>query len=661
MNVPLLLRLLCVFATVSAALAEPLHFSATGCGPYKPAEEDLLARHVALVSADGRSEFLVHLGDIVTGARKQWPESQYRLVADILKKSAKPVFVLLGDNEWNDLDNPAEGLAFWNRHLRDFEKHFPSAPALDKQPERSENFAFVAKGVLIIGLNLPGGRVHDPAEWQTRLQHNADWIKVQLGKHPAARAAVVMAQAHPNETHEPFTRQLVEHSRAWAKPILFLHADGHTWQLEPAWRAPNLWRVQTDMVGLNPPVLVTVTDDPAAPFAFDRRISALAPAPPAFSVKLETALQHNAGDFLWFHPRATALPGASNGAPAALMTIQKHLKVSDYYSGLHVMTRARLDSPWTGPVLPPALDWQVQPSGVTISVADVTPGWHAPTGRLLAIGCQVRYSPKGAQLDDVPRAHQTVYAVFDPQAATWTPWRVLALPPAEEFNFARNACSQWLVKPDGTLLVPLYIGKNSKDRFSTTVAECRFDGRELTYLRHGDILRLPVARGLYEPSLIAFAGRYFLTLRNDLRGYVSVSDDGLKFPAPRPWLFDDGADLGSYNTQQHWLAHSDGLFLIYTRRGANNDHIIRHRAPLFMAQVDAATLRVVRRTETVVVPERGAELGNFGANAINESESWITVSEGMFMKDSAKRGAEGATFVARVLWSKPNRLAPSKP
>ena len=28
------------------------------------------------------------------------------------------------------------------------------------------------------------------------------------------------------------------------------------------------------------------------------------------------------------------------------------------------------------------------------------------------------------------------------------------------------------------------------------------------------------------------------------------------------------------------------------------------------------------------------------------------------MKDSRQRGAEGATFVARVLWAKPNKLAP---
>lgn len=237
---------------------------------------------------------------------------------------------------------------------------------------------------------------------------------------------------------------------------------------------------------------------------------------------------------------------------------------------------------------------------------------------------------------------------------------MLELPADEAFEFARNACSQWIVEPDGRLLVPLYVGRNATDPFSVTVAECRFDGATLTHVRHGPLLRLDVARGYVEPSLVAFRGRYFLTLRNDVRGYVTTSADGLRFAEPTPWLFDDGSELGSANTQQHWLAHADGLFLVYTRRGADNDHVFRHRAPLFMAQVDPGTLRVMRGTEKIVVPERGAELGNFGACPIDDRESWVTVSEGMFGRKAAEqarqRGAVGATFVARILWSKPNTL-----
>ncbi len=85
----------------------------------------------------------------------------------------------------------------------------------------------------------------------------------------------------------------------------------------------------------------------------------------------------------------------------------------------------------------------------------------------------------------------------------------------------------------------------------------------------------------------------------------------------KKWTFDDGKELGSYNTQQHWLTHDDGLFLVYTRRGAGNDHVMRHRAPLFIAQVDPLRLRVIRATERVLIPERGATLGNFGAAPIN--------------------------------------------
>jgi len=373
-----------------------------------------------------------------------------------------------------------------------------------------------------------------------------------------------------------------------------------------------------------------------------------------FTVKLETILTHDDGKFLWFHPRTAVIPGEHGDEPRVTLTLQKHLRVSDYYSGLHVMTRTGLDGPWTGPVLPPTLDWKVQDDGVTVSVADVTPGWHGPTRRLLAIGCRVRYSAQGKQLEDIKRAHQTVYAVFNPETATWSPWQLLELPTDEQFNFARNACSQWLVQPNGRLLVPLYIGTSTKAPFSTTVAECDFDGMTMRYRRHGNVLNLAIKRGLYEPSLVHFKNRYFLTLRNDERGYVSTSDDGLNFAPPRPWLFDDGSELGSYNTQQHWLAHARGLFLVYTRRGANNDHVMRNRAPLFMARVDPETMRVIRATEKAIIPERGADLGNFGASPISAAESWVTASEGVFAKGVRERGATGATFLARIIWSAPN-------
>ncbi|MCC6585824.1 MAG: exo-alpha-sialidase [Bryobacterales bacterium] len=383
----------------------------------------------------------------------------------------------------------------------------------------------------------------------------------------------------------------------------------------------------------------------------------LAVEPLPFEVKVETLVGQTTPDWQWFHPRPAAIPGYGKaGAPLSLITIQKHLFASDYYSGLFTMTSGDFGKTWTGPVEVPELGWRKESDAVDIAVADVTPGWHSKSGKLIAVGAQVRYDKKGNQLDDKPESHQTAYAVFDPKTRKWTTWKMIRMPAGQKFNFARSACAQWLEMDDGTVLLPFYFGPNATEPHSVTVAQFRFDGRELTYLRHGSEHELKVVRGLVEPSVVKYGGRYFLTVRNDLKGYVTVSNDGLHYQPLNEWTFDDGRELGSYNTQQHWLSHSDGLFLAYTRKGANNDHVIRHRAPLFLAQVDPEKLQVMRKTEKILLPERGATYGNFGAAAMTAEESWVTDAEGMFSKVAKERGALGRSLVARVIWAKPNRF-----
>lgn len=68
---------------------------------------------------------------------------------------------------------------------------------------------------------------------------------------------------------------------------------------------------------------------------------------------------------------------------------------------------------------------------------------------------------------------------------------------------------------------------------------------EIHYLKHGSELTVPVKRGLYEPSIARFGDRFYLTMRNDDHGYISISDDGLEYSEPRKWTFDNGSDLGN--------------------------------------------------------------------------------------------------------------------
>ncbi|MCP4643723.1 MAG: exo-alpha-sialidase [bacterium] len=378
----------------------------------------------------------------------------------------------------------------------------------------------------------------------------------------------------------------------------------------------------------------------------------------AFDTRLDTVMTHDDGEFLWFHPRVVAVPGrGKDGGPAVVMTLQKHLHKSDFYSGLSVMRSDDLGATWSDPVAPPELGWRHDGDEV-IALCDVTPGWHAPTGKVIAIGAKVRYLD-GVQLYDKPQSRAGGYAVWDPKTGAWTPWTPIDLPEKEGlFYSVTPGCTQWLVEDNGTILLAVYCEGpgDGNGPYSSTVVRLAFDGEALSYVDHGDVLELDVVRGLVEPQLAKYKGRYYLSLRNDVKGYVTAGDDGLHYAPIKPWTFDDGEEPGTYNTQQHWVTHSGGLFLSYTRRGADNDHIARHRAPLFVAQVNPDTLQIVRATEQAIIPERGASLGNFGVANITPGESWVTVSEGVWNDAARKRGATGATFVGRVVWSEPNEL-----
>ncbi len=129
-------------------------------------------------------------------------------------------------------------------------------------------------------------------------------------------------------------------------------------------------------------------------------LEALRPDTPRipFTTRVDTVLEHDDGKFLWYHPRVTAIPPTNGtGNPNILMTLQKHLNVSDHYSGLSMMQSQDLGKTWTGPDAVAELDWKSEPGGVDVAVADVTPGWHSPTGKVLAVG-----GPGAAQQE---RAH----------------------------------------------------------------------------------------------------------------------------------------------------------------------------------------------------------------------------------------------------------------
>ena len=143
---------------------------------------------------------------------------------------------------------------------------------MEYQNERKENFSWIEKDVLFVGLNLVGGKVHDSLEWKSRLESNAEWVDhlVELNN-SSLKILVVFGHANMNNTPEKFdsfVEKFRSTARSFAKPILYLHGDGHHWIEDRPWAEQNILRVQVD-AGAN---ILNIKVDPSLdnPFVFTK-------------------------------------------------------------------------------------------------------------------------------------------------------------------------------------------------------------------------------------------------------------------------------------------------------------------------------------------------------------------------------------------------------
>ena len=353
-------------------------------------------------------------------------------------------------------------------------------------------------------------------------------------------------------------------------------------------------------------------------------------------------------DWDWTHAR-TAYVGA--GMEQWVTTMSQTTKRGSHgYHDIFESVSSDRGKTWSSPSRISSLKRQTTKDGYDVAPGDLWPSWHPATGTILVTGKSFNFAHMTGE--DFLR-EKVLYAVKYLETSEWGPMRFVSMPVRDQAGYpllAPNAgCNQPLVTSNGDLLLPVRYQRSREERIYTSiVARCRFDGETLSYVEHGSEHNLVRDRGLYEPSLTEYQGRYFLTLRADHSAFVTSGSNGTHFEPIREWRFDDGAVLGSYNTQQHWVTVGDGLFLVYTRKGANNDHIFRHRAPLFIAQVDPERLVVIRKTERVLLEENGACLGNSGICKVSDQESWVTCRE-VRVSEGKRNGENNRVLFSRIL------------
>ena len=380
------------------------------------------------------------------------------------------------------------------------------------------------------------------------------------------------------------------------------------------------------------------------------------------------------GGRTYFQPRACRIP--SEPDPTVLMTCSP-VTGDDVFWSLHWSESKDLGTTWSTPKPIPGLARRKHPGGAEEElICDAAPEYHARTGVVLVMGDNVYYAADGKTQTQVEgHRWQVPVCLVRTAAGEWLAPQKLDwdYPGASAMINCGN--TQRVNLSNGDILMALSYAPveryahgplgglrvKGEDRAVCTVL-CSFDGRKLEIRKRSDEFRLPVGRGFIEPSLSSFQNRFFITLRaEDGHGYVSVSSDGIHWKDQSAWCWDDGEPLTMSTTQQRWLVHSDGLFLVYTRKAVDNVNIARWRAPLYMAQVDVQRLRLIRATEQIVFPMLGdglgkpdqvARMGNFSTVEVTPEMSLVLVTE----ETSERERWRGNTLIARIHWKQPNRL-----
>jgi len=121
---------------------------------------------------------MIHLG---SAARKvdDCLEGAYEKVGESLSVSKVPVYSLPGNFDWPICTDPTIGWNQWRQHLGSFNTmHWDTTTeyVVRRQTNRSENFSFLYKRVLFIGLHMVKN-ADDESETTTRLEDNLQWVE----------------------------------------------------------------------------------------------------------------------------------------------------------------------------------------------------------------------------------------------------------------------------------------------------------------------------------------------------------------------------------------------------------------------------------------------------------------------------------------------------
>ncbi|MCF8002915.1 MAG: hypothetical protein K9L32_01685 [Chromatiaceae bacterium] len=275
-----------------------LRFFAVGDAPYGNAEYAPFER-LMQEAAEQNPPFIVHVGDI-KGGGEPCTEARNRRIAGLFQAIPVPMLYTPGDNEWTDCHRQSAGGLDPLERLAALRARFFADPevlhnaVLELQvpdPAYPENAYTLKDGVMLVLLHLVGSDNNHRsknsaamAEWRQRSEANRSLLReaTRVAQQSQARAMVLLFHANPlferspaSPGFAPFMTDLEVLLGSYSGPVLAIHGDTHRFQFnQPLLRnrsrvkgAERLWRLEVPGSPFLGGVWVSLTSDPAEPFA----------------------------------------------------------------------------------------------------------------------------------------------------------------------------------------------------------------------------------------------------------------------------------------------------------------------------------------------------------------------------------------------------------
>lgn len=186
-----------------------------------------------------------------------------------------PTLVTPGDNDWYDCPDRQESFGFFQNYFGTLETkwHKKDYEALNIQrwEDAPEFFVFYKEGILFIGLHLINAPVEkeDIQSWNRRMAKNKEWVSKNVESYFAefeVRGVILLGHCLRSPRTRPFFLHVADHfvniTHRANLPVLYLHGDGHDWDVDAKLSHQLHWKhfrdVQVDQGGLADPIIVDV-------------------------------------------------------------------------------------------------------------------------------------------------------------------------------------------------------------------------------------------------------------------------------------------------------------------------------------------------------------------------------------------------------------------